>query len=107
MYNVFNLLLASLCVADTLFLLCNIILTPIALGRSDLFTPGEQLTPQPKREAVNAILNTQRKTASTVISPHPIDQQVSPCFNNFLTVTKSYHSKVTAIGALHTEKIAS
>ena len=45
MRSVFSLLLASLCVADTFFLVCNIILTPIALGRRDLFTPGKKNFP--------------------------------------------------------------
>ena len=35
-----------------------------------------------------------------------MDQQVSPCCLNFLRVTESYHSKVTPIGALRTEKMA-
>ena len=35
-----------------------------------------------------------------------MDRQVSPCCPNFLTVTQSYHSKVTYVGALHAEKIA-
>ena len=47
----------------------------------------------------------QRETSSTV-SPHPMDQEVSPCYHSFLTITQSYHSKVTPMGALHTEKIA-
>ena len=40
MHNVFNLLLASLCVADSMFLLCNIAIAPVAFGRMDLLTPG-------------------------------------------------------------------
>ena len=36
----FNLLLASLCVADSMFLLCNIAIAPVAFGRMDLLTPG-------------------------------------------------------------------
>ena len=38
-------------------------------------------------------------------SPHSIDQQVSACYHNFLTVIQSYHSKVTSNDALHTEKM--
>ena len=41
MHNVFNLLLASLCVADSMFLLCNIAIAPVAFGRMDLLTPGD------------------------------------------------------------------
>ena len=40
MHNVFNHLLAALCVADLFFLGGNIVLTPIALGRPDVFNPG-------------------------------------------------------------------
>ena len=32
MHNIFNHLLASLCIGDLLFLLCNLLLVPIALG---------------------------------------------------------------------------
>ena len=35
-----------------------------------------------------------------------MDQQWSLCCNTFLTVTQSYHSKVTPIGTLPAEKIA-
>ena len=42
MHNVFNLLLASLCVADSMFLLCNIAISPVAFGRMDLLTPGDR-----------------------------------------------------------------
>ena len=35
-----------------------------------------------------------------------MNQQVSPCYYSFLTVTQSYHSKVTHINSLHTEKTA-
>ena len=42
MHNVFNLLLASLCVADSMFLLCNIAIAPVAFGRMDLLTPGDR-----------------------------------------------------------------
>ena len=35
-----------------------------------------------------------------------MDQQVSPCYHSFLTVTQSFHSKVTPIGVLYAEKIA-
>ena len=38
-------------------------------------------------------------------SLHPMNQQVSPCYYSFLTVTQSYQSKVTPIGLLHAEKI--
>ena len=41
-----------------------------------------------------------------LFSPHPMNQQVSPCYQSFLTVTQSYHGKVTHIDALHAEKIA-
>ena len=41
-----------------------------------------------------------------LFSPHPIDQEVSPCYQSFLTVTQNYHSKDTPIGALHAEQIA-
>ena len=37
---------------------------------------------------------------------HPLDEQGSPRCYTFLTVTLSYHSKVTPIGTLHVEKIA-
>ena len=35
-----------------------------------------------------------------------MNQQESPCCQNFMTVTQRNHSKVTPIGALHAEKIA-
>ena len=35
-----------------------------------------------------------------------MNQQESTCCHNFLTVTLSYHSKVTPIGELHVVKIA-
>ena len=41
-----------------------------------------------------------------MFSPHPIDQQVSPCYHSFLTVSESYDSKVTHSGAVQAEKIA-
>ena len=59
-----------------------------------------------KREALNAILYTWRKTPSTIF-PHPIHQSESPCYHTFLTVTQSYDSNVTPIGTLHAEKMAS
>ena len=31
---------------------------------------------------------------------------MSLCYHSFVTVTQSYHSKVTPISALHAEKIA-
>ena len=37
-------------------------------------------------------------------SLHPMDKYWLPC-HQFLTVTTSYHSKVTLIGPLHTDKI--
>ena len=55
-------------------------------------------------EAVNAIINAKRYTASTVVSSF-YDQQRSPCDQNFLTVTHSFHSKATSIVVLHNEKI--
>ena len=36
---------------------------------------------------------------------HPTDQHVLTSYLSFLTVTQSYHSKVTPIGALHAEKL--
>ena len=39
------------------------------------------------------------------ISPHPMDQQGSPCYPNFLSVTSRYHSKVNLVGALDAEKL--
>ena len=39
-------------------------------------------------------------------SLHPMNQQMSPCYPSFLTVTESYDSKVTPIGALYAEKIS-
>ena len=38
MHNIFNHLLASLCVADLLFILFNLLLVPIALGLDNAFT---------------------------------------------------------------------
>ena len=35
-----------------------------------------------------------------------MNQQVSPCYQSFLTVIQSYHSKVTPFGALNADKIA-
>ena len=40
------------------------------------------------------------------ISPHPTDQQGSPCCPNFLAVPSSYHSKVNLVGALDAEKLS-
>ena len=37
---------------------------------------------------------------------HPIDQQGSHCCHYFLTITESYHNKVTPIGLLHADQIA-
>ena len=37
---------------------------------------------------------------------HPMDEHGSSRCYTFLTVTLSYHSKVTPIGTLHAEKIA-
>ena len=54
-----------------------------------------------KREAVNAIAKLLQP-----FPPHPMDQQRSPYCHTFLTVSLSYHSKVTPIGKLHTEIIA-
>ena len=39
-------------------------------------------------------------------SLHPTKQQASLCYHSFLTVTQSYHSKVTPICALRTDKEA-
>jgi hypothetical protein len=39
-----------------------------------------------------------------LFSPHPIDQQGSPCCPIFLTLTLSYHSMVTPIWALYAQK---
>ena len=39
-------------------------------------------------------------------SLHPMDQQWSPWWNNFLTFPPSYHNKVTPISALHADKVA-
>ena len=50
---------------------------------------------------MNAILNTGEKLLQKN-SPHPKDQQGSPCCHNFLTVTTSYHSIVL----FHVFKIA-
>ena len=41
-----------------------------------------------------------------MFSLHPLNQQVSPCYHNFLPVTYSYHIKGTPCYALHGEKIA-
>ena len=38
MHNIFNHLLASLCVADLLFILFNLLLVPIAFGLDNAFT---------------------------------------------------------------------
>ena len=56
-----------------------------------------------KREAANAI---HRAKVLQLFSLHPINQKGSSCCHNFLTVIQSYHSQVTHIGALHSEKIA-
>ena len=40
-----------------------------------------------------------------ILSPYPMNQQESPYCHKFLTVTSSYHSKVTPIGAIYAEKI--
>ena len=54
---------------------------------------------------MNAILNTESKTASGV-PPLAIDHQRSPCCDNFLAAAQSYRSKVIPFNALHAEKIA-
>ena len=36
MHNIFNHLLTGLCLSDLIFLLCNLLVVPIALGRNDL-----------------------------------------------------------------------
>ena len=49
-----------------------------------------------------------QKTKSKLLhlfSPHPTNQQGSPCCHNFLTVISSYHSNVTSIGPLHSKKL--
>ena len=38
MHNIFNHLLASLCIGDLLFLLCNLLLVPIAFGVDNAVT---------------------------------------------------------------------
>ena len=38
MHNIFNHLLASLCIGDLLFLICNLLLVPIALGVDNIVT---------------------------------------------------------------------
>ena len=35
MHNIFNHLLAGLCLGDLIFLLCNLLVVPIAFGRDD------------------------------------------------------------------------
>ena len=40
MHSVFNHLLAALCIADLLFIGGNLALTPIALGKPEVFNPG-------------------------------------------------------------------
>ena len=39
------------------------------------------------------------------VSQHPIYQQSSPCYQNFLTVTLCYPSKVSLVGQLYVEKL--
>ena len=41
MHSVFNHLLAALCIADLLFIGGNLALTPIALGKPEVFNPGK------------------------------------------------------------------
>ena len=41
MHSVFNHLLAALCIADLLFISGNLALTPIALGKPEVFNPGK------------------------------------------------------------------
>ena len=53
-----------------------------------------------KREAVNAIAKLLQP-----FPPHPMNQHKSPYCHNILTVSPSYHSKVTPIGKLLAEKI--
>ena len=47
-----------------------------------------------------------REKLLPLFSPYPMDQQGSPCDHNFLTITPSYHSKVSSIDELYTVKIA-
>ena len=56
MHNVFNHLLAALCIADLFFLGGNIVLTPIALGRPDIFNPGTFFSPLHKCQSTNVSL---------------------------------------------------
>ena len=51
------------------------------------------------------LFQIQRGKLLQQFSPHPMDQQVSSCYHSFLTVTQSYHSQVTPIGAFHAEQI--
>ena len=39
-----------------------------------------------------------------LVSCHPVDQQSSPCYHIFLTVTLSYNSKVNLVGPLDVDK---
>ena len=58
----------------------------------------------PKREAVNVILNPVNKTASANVYASNEPMGSLQC-HNFMTVTPSYHSKVTPIGEVHAEKL--
>lgn len=54
---------------------------------------------------MNALVNTQRKTALSVFSTSN-GKKVPPCYHRLPTLTHKYHNKVTLIAALHAEKLA-
>ena len=58
-----------------------------------------------QRRTLRMLLQIHRAKLLQLFSPHPMDQQGSPCCHNFMTVSQSYHSKVTPIGELNAKKI--
>ena len=59
-----------------------------------------------KRGRLETLFIIQRAKLLQPISPHPMDQQGSPCCFNFFAVISSYHSKVNLVAAFDAEKLA-
>ena len=55
------------------------------------------------REMLGTLYKIHRAKPLAPNSWHQIDQQSSPSYHNFLTVTLGYHSKVNLVGSLDAE----
>ena len=58
-----------------------------------------------KRGMLETLFLIHRAKLLLPISPHPMDQQGSPCCLHFLAVTSSYHNKVYFVDALDADKL--